>query len=323
MQTEAEGGGQLEQIARTFGVDWPHLIAADHQLRHRVRRALPLAYKPSCRCSSSGASRSRAGWPTPRRSRPSWPGPRRSATDVLAQANAQADQLIEEARAAAARVQAEETQKAIAAAEQIMARAREAAERDHDRMLAELKREVGRLVVQTTAAVTGKVLTPEDQRRLAEETARAARARDGVQRERAMKANQASQTRRRRRLFRLCLVDGLLDEGRVRQVAQRVAASRRRGALAILSHFRRLVRLDSRPAHGRRRERHAAAGRSAGRHRGRPRARVRPGLDTSFAQNPALIGGMRIKVGSDVYDGSVRARLAALEARLMTPSRVR
>ena len=80
--------------------------------------------------------------------------------------------MIEEARAAAARVQEEETQKAIAAAEQIVVRAREAAERDHAAMLAELKREVGRLVVQTTARCTGKILTPEDQRRLAEETAR-------------------------------------------------------------------------------------------------------------------------------------------------------
>jgi F-type H+-transporting ATPase subunit b len=69
-------------------------------------------------------------------------------------------------------VQAQETQKAIAAAEQIMSKAREAAARDHERMLAELKREVGRLVVQATAAVTGKILTPEDQRRLAEETAK-------------------------------------------------------------------------------------------------------------------------------------------------------
>ena len=41
-----------------------------------------------------------------------------------------------------------------------------------------------------------------------------------------------------------------------------------------------------------------------------------PGLAASFEENPALIGGMRIKVGSDVYDDSVRARLAALEARL-------
>jgi F-type H+-transporting ATPase subunit b len=67
-------------------------------------------------------------------------------------------------------VREQETQKAIAAAEQIMVKAREAVVRDHERMLAELKREVGRLVVQTTATVTGKILTPDDQRRLAEET---------------------------------------------------------------------------------------------------------------------------------------------------------
>ena len=79
--------------------------------------------------------------------------------------------MIEEARAAAARVQAEETRKAVAAAEQVLVRAREATERDRARMLAELRRDVGRLVVQTTAAVTGKVLTPDDHRRLAEETA--------------------------------------------------------------------------------------------------------------------------------------------------------
>src|SRR6266702_2987123 len=92
--------------------------------------------------------------------------------EALEKANAQASKLIEEARAAAAHVREQETQKAIAAAEQIIAKAREAAAQDHARMLAELKREVGRLVVQTTATVTGKILTPEDQRRLAEETAR-------------------------------------------------------------------------------------------------------------------------------------------------------
>ena len=57
-------------------------------------------------------------------------------------------------------------------AEQILARAREAGERERTQMLAEVKREVGRLVVQTSAAVTGKILTPDDHRRLAEETAR-------------------------------------------------------------------------------------------------------------------------------------------------------
>jgi F-type H+-transporting ATPase subunit b len=89
---------------------------------------------------------------------------------ILAEAGDKADELIDEARAAAMRVREQEIQKAVTAAEQIITKAREAAAQDHARMLAELKREVGRLVVQTTATVTGKILTPEDQRRLAEET---------------------------------------------------------------------------------------------------------------------------------------------------------
>ena len=89
---------------------------------------------------------------------------------VLADAGDQANKLIDEARQDAARVRETETQKAIAAAEQIVAKAREVAAQDHARMLLELKREVGRLVVQTTATVTGKILTPDDQQRLAKET---------------------------------------------------------------------------------------------------------------------------------------------------------
>jgi len=89
---------------------------------------------------------------------------------VLAEAGDQANKLIEDARAAAIRVSEAETQKAIATAEQIIAKARQAAAQDHARMLAELKREVGRLVVQTTATVTGKILTADDQQRLATET---------------------------------------------------------------------------------------------------------------------------------------------------------
>ena len=83
-----------------------------------------------------------------------------------------ATKLIEEAREAAGRVREEETQKAIGAAEEIIAKAREAATADHARMLADLKREIGRLVVSTTANVTGKILTSDDQRRLIDETNR-------------------------------------------------------------------------------------------------------------------------------------------------------
>jgi F-type H+-transporting ATPase subunit b len=89
---------------------------------------------------------------------------------MMIHANIRAKNLIEEAHAVASEVQKHETQKAIAAAEMIIVKAREAAAQDHERMLAELKREVGRLVVQTIANVTGKILTPEDQRRMAEET---------------------------------------------------------------------------------------------------------------------------------------------------------
>ena len=92
---------------------------------------------------------------------------------VLTEAQAQSTRLIAEARDIATRLREQEAQRAIAAAEQIVLQARDAAAQEHARMLADLRREVGRLVVQTTAAVIGKVLTPDDQRRLAEETARA------------------------------------------------------------------------------------------------------------------------------------------------------
>jgi F-type H+-transporting ATPase subunit b len=92
--------------------------------------------------------------------------------EVLEKANAQATKLIEEARGAAARVQETETQKAIAQAEQIITKAREAAELERQRMLTDLKREVVGLVVNVASVTTGKILTADDQQRLADETRR-------------------------------------------------------------------------------------------------------------------------------------------------------
>jgi F-type H+-transporting ATPase subunit b len=89
---------------------------------------------------------------------------------VLADAGEQANKIIADARAAVSRVTEVETQKAIATAEQIIVKAREAAAQERAQTLAELKREVGRLVVQTTTTVTGKILTADDQKRLADET---------------------------------------------------------------------------------------------------------------------------------------------------------
>jgi F-type H+-transporting ATPase subunit b len=92
--------------------------------------------------------------------------------EILAKANATAQKMIDEARESSAHLAERKEQEAVVAAEQIMAKAREAAALEHERTMAELKRELGRLVVETTAKVTGKVLTPDDQRRLQEEAAR-------------------------------------------------------------------------------------------------------------------------------------------------------
>jgi F-type H+-transporting ATPase subunit b len=90
---------------------------------------------------------------------------------VLEKAGDEGRQLVEEARVAAARVGAEERRKATAEAAQIVANAHEASEHERARVLAEARQQVARLVIQTTASVTGKILTTDDHRRLAEETA--------------------------------------------------------------------------------------------------------------------------------------------------------
>jgi len=92
------------------------------------------------------------------------------AQEILTQANQQATKAIEEARAAAAKVQEVETQKAIASASDIIAKAKQASEAELIRMKAELRKEVGRLVVTTSAKVTGNILTAEQQARLADDT---------------------------------------------------------------------------------------------------------------------------------------------------------
>ena len=92
--------------------------------------------------------------------------------EILAKANADGQKMIDEARESAAHLSERKQQEAVAAAEQIIAKAREAAAIEHERTMESLKHELGRLVVETTAKVTEKVLTPEDQRRLQEEAAR-------------------------------------------------------------------------------------------------------------------------------------------------------
>ena len=117
-------------------------------------------------------------------------------------------------------------------------------------------------------------------------------------------------------LFQTCKVNGLLEDNRARQAVSAVIAQKPRGYVAILHHFQRLVKLDL--------DRRTARVENAvetppdlmNSIRANLERRYGSGLNISFGINPALIGGLRIKVGSDVYDGSVKARLEALKSSL-------
>jgi F-type H+-transporting ATPase subunit delta len=117
-------------------------------------------------------------------------------------------------------------------------------------------------------------------------------------------------------LFRSCQAEGLLDENRVRQAVAAVIARKPRGYVGLLHHLHRLVKLDL--------DRRTALVENAvpttdelkTSITGNLAWRYGQGLDVSFRVNPELLGGLRVKVGSDVFDGSVKARLDALRESL-------
>jgi len=118
-----------------------------------------------------------------------------------------------------------------------------------------------------------------------------------------------------RRLWRLCLSDGVLDETRARFVVERASRSGRRSAAAALPHFLRLVKAD--------RARHAATVESAAPLDDTTRAAIDAAMayhygsatTCTFLVDPALIAGVRVTIGSDVYDGTIRGALSELDAR--------
>ena len=116
-----------------------------------------------------------------------------------------------------------------------------------------------------------------------------------------------------KQLFRAAQINGVLDEARARLTVDEVLRVKPRGYLATLSHFQRLVKLDI--------DRRSAVIHSVtaldeaqqGSVKAALTRRFGAGLNFTFAQNPALIGGMRIQGGSDVYDGSIQSRLSQLQ----------
>ncbi|MSU61550.1 MAG: ATP synthase F0 subunit B [Pedosphaera sp.] len=166
----AASGNPLVEIAQQFGVTWQLLIS---QIILFVIVALALkkfAYGPVLILLEERRTKIADGLAAAEKSKTELANTQARIQEILTQASTQANKIIEEARNAAAKVTEVEAQKAIATANDIIAKAKVASEAELVRMKAELRREVGRLVVATTAKVTGRILTSDDQTRLAEET---------------------------------------------------------------------------------------------------------------------------------------------------------
>jgi F-type H+-transporting ATPase subunit delta len=116
-----------------------------------------------------------------------------------------------------------------------------------------------------------------------------------------------------RQLLRSCMANAVLDDNRVRQAVQLVIRDKPRGYLTLLAQFHRLVKLET----DRRTARVESATALSPQFQSEVQAELSrkygAGLNFIFVQNPALLGGMRIQVGGDVYNGSVQGRLAALQ----------
>ena len=162
----------MGETLQSLGIYWPKLIAQMVNFAIVLFILWKFAYRPVLKILEERRQKVSEAMINAQKAREELARTEAQRQQVLAETNAQANKLIEEAREAAEKVREQETQKAIKEAEQIVTKAREAAELERARMLTEVKRELGRLVVATTSKVTGKVLTAEDQRRLSDETTR-------------------------------------------------------------------------------------------------------------------------------------------------------
>jgi len=162
----------LRETADTFGWNWKLFLSQVISFCIVAFLLRRFAYKPILAVLEDRRRKIEEGQLNAEKIRKELAEAEKRYQEIVAKANADAQRMIDEARESSAHVAELKQQEAIAAAEQILAKAKEAAALEHERQMQTLKRELGRLVVDTTAKVTGKVLTPEDQKRLQEEAAR-------------------------------------------------------------------------------------------------------------------------------------------------------
>jgi len=173
---EGNNTGSMEQIARTFGVDWTNLVVQIVGFCIVCGLLYRFAYRPVLTMLEANRRMITEGLAHAAKIKEELAWAQIKREEILKQANEQAAQLIQEAQAAAARVRMQETQRALDAAEQIRMKSVDDAIRAQDRMFLELKRELGRLVVQTVSSMLARSLTAEDQERLLDQGSRIAAA---------------------------------------------------------------------------------------------------------------------------------------------------
>ncbi|MBC8243200.1 MAG: F0F1 ATP synthase subunit B [Verrucomicrobia bacterium] len=167
---ETADGNAFEKIVDTFGVNWPLFISQCIAFLVVAFLLKKLAYKPVLEMLENRRQKIAESMDNAEKIKAELAETQAERDKVMAEANQKAEKLIADAKEAAKQVGEAEGQKAVKQAEEIIRKAREATEADRDRMMAELKAEIGRLVVDTTARVSGKVLTADDHQRLIDET---------------------------------------------------------------------------------------------------------------------------------------------------------
>ena len=170
----ATGGASnvLQETADTFGWNWKLFLAQVISFCIVAFLLRRFAYKPILAVLEERRRKIEEGQLNAEKIRKELAEAEKRYQEIVAKGNADAQKMIDEARNSAAHLSERKQQEAIAAAEQIVAKAKEAGALEHERQMQALKRELGRLVVDTTAKVTGKVLNADDQKRLQEEAAR-------------------------------------------------------------------------------------------------------------------------------------------------------
>ena len=119
-----------------------------------------------------------------------------------------------------------------------------------------------------------------------------------------------------REMLRASFTDDKLDQGKIGSLVQSLIEKKPRHYVDILQHYKRLLRLEIEKRHAKIESATQLAPEAAVNITDRLKKKYGNDLTTEFTVDPALLGGVRIRVGSDVWDSTVRTRLRRLEQEL-------